>query len=130
MRVYNRKRRQPDFGLEADTADFPLHLRRNSLYTPIASTSSESLQQVRQPEQLFKAKQRSPGSKLYERIHGSGIGAARQDRLQLALGIVEVNAMLTPVLAVVEQFELTLEQRMEGMGYAEMFLPAALTRCN
>jgi hypothetical protein len=43
---------------------------------------------------------------------------------------VEVHPILTPVVAVFQQLKLAPEQRMERMGYAEMFLRTALMRRN
>jgi hypothetical protein len=93
-------------------------------------SSSQSLQQVCQSNQVFVSKEGSSRRKLDERIDSSDIRTARQNRTQLAFGIVEVHAILAPVVAVFQQLKLAPEQRMEWMDYAEMFLRSALTRCN
>jgi len=105
-------------------------MRRYFLYRLAPCFSSEPLQQVRQSDQVFVSKQGSSSGDLNERIDSSGIRAARQNRLELAFSVVEVHAILAPVVAVFHQFELPPEQRMKRMGYAEVFLRAALTRCN
>jgi hypothetical protein len=49
--------------------------------------------------------------------------------LQSIFGIVEIDSVLAPVLAIVHKFELAPEERMEGMDYAEMFLRTVITGC-
>ena len=91
--------------------------------------SPESLQQIRQSDQVLVAKEGSPGGDLYERIDASNIRTTRHNRLQ-ALGVTEEHAILAPGLVTFDQFELATEQGMEGMRYPKMFGPTALMRCN
>ena len=112
------------------TAHLSLQMRRYFLYSPARRPSSESLQQVCQSDQVFVAKKGSSSGKLDERIEPSGICTARQNRTQLAFGVVKVHPILTPVVAVFQQLKLSPEQRMERMGYPEMSLRTALMRCN
>jgi hypothetical protein len=93
-------------------------------------SSSESLQQVCQSHQVFVAKEGSSRRKLDEWIDSSDIRTVRQNRTQLAFGVVEVHAILTPVVAVFQQLKLAPEQWMKRMGYTEMFLRTAFLRCN
>jgi len=105
-------------------------MRRYFLYNLARRSSSQSLQQVCESGQVFVSKEGSSRRNLDERIYSSGIRAARQHRLQLAFCVVKVDPIFAPVLAVIHQFELPPEQRMKRMGYAEVFLRTALTRCN
>jgi hypothetical protein len=93
-------------------------------------SSSESLQQVCQSHQVFVAKEGSSRRKLDERIGSSDIRTARQNRTQLAFGLVEVHAILAPVVTVFQQLKLALEQWMERMGYMDMFLRTGFLQCN
>jgi hypothetical protein len=84
-------------------------MRRYFLYSLARHPSSESLQQVCQPDQVFVAKEGSSSGNLDERIEPSGIRTARQNRTQLAFGVVKVHAILAPVVAVFEQLKLAPE---------------------
>jgi hypothetical protein len=105
-------------------------MRRYLVYSYAGRFSSDPLQQVCQPDQVFVAKEGSSCGNLNEWIDPSDIRAARQNRPQPASIIVEVHAILTPVVAVFQQLKFASEQRMEGMGYTEMFLWTTLLRCN
>jgi hypothetical protein len=105
-------------------------VRRYCLYTSAPPCSSKSLQQIRQSDQVFVAKEGPPGGDLYERVNASDVRTARHNRLQLALGVTEEHAILTPGLVEFDQLELATEQGMEGMRYAKMFTRTALMRCN
>jgi hypothetical protein len=111
-------------------AQFSFHVRRCCLYTPAPPCSSKSLQQIRQPDLVFVAKEGSSGGDLYERVDASDIRAARHNRLQLALGVTEEHAILTPSFVIFDQLEFTAEQGMEGMRYPKMFAHTALMRCS
>jgi hypothetical protein len=50
--------------------------------------------------------------------------------LQPLFGIVEIDSVLAPVLAIVHKFILPPEERVEGMDYAEMFLRTVITGCS
>jgi len=105
-------------------------LRRDFLYTSARRASSQFLQQDSQLDQVLVAKEGSTGGDFDENIDASGIGAARQNRLQLPFGVIEINAVLTPVLAIFDQFELAPGQRMERMRYAEMLFRIVITGCD
>jgi hypothetical protein len=50
--------------------------------------------------------------------------------MQLAGGVAEVHTVLSPVVAIFNQLELTPEQGMERMGYTESFRRTGFMRCN
>ena len=56
--------------------------------------------QICQSDKILVTKKGSPRGDLHERIDTSRIGTARQNRLHLALGVMEVHAILAPVVAV------------------------------
>ena len=111
-------------------AQFSLHVRRYYIYTPALPCSSKSLQQIRQSDQIFVTKEGSPGGDLYERVDASDIRTTRHNRLQVALGVTEEHAILTPGFVIFDQLEFTTEQGMEGMCYPKMFAYTALMRCS
>ena len=85
--------------------------------------------QIRQFEQIVVPEEASAGGDFHERIRSSGIRTVGQNRLQMAFRVVEIDTILAPVLAVLDQLKLAIEQRMERMGYAETPVSTALTRC-
>jgi hypothetical protein len=101
---------------------FTLHMRR--------CLSSKFFYQFRQFDQIGVAEQRPPRRNRDEWIDAAGIRAARQNRLQPLFGIVEIDSVLAPVLAIVHKFILPPEERVEGMDYAEMFLRTVITGCS
>jgi hypothetical protein len=104
-------------------------VRHYSLYTAAPLCSSKSLQQICQSDQVFVAKEGAPGGDLYKRIDASDIRAARHNRLQVAIGITEGHAILTPGFVIFNQLEFLAEQGVEGMRYPKMFARTALMRC-
>jgi hypothetical protein len=48
----------------------------------------------------------------------------------MTFDIVEIDAVLTPVMAILQKFKLAPEQWMKRMGYVEMFLCTVDMRCN
>jgi len=71
--------------------------------------SSKFFYQFRQFDQIGIAEQRPPGRNRDEWIDASGIRTARQNRLQSLFGIVEIDSVLAPVLAIVHKFKLAPE---------------------
>jgi hypothetical protein len=95
--------------LRLRAAQFSLHnAALLSLHSRIPP-SAESLQQIRQSDQVLVAKEGSPGGDLYERVDASDIRTARHDRLQVALRVTEKHAILTPGLVIFDQLELATE---------------------
>jgi len=72
-------------------------------------TSSETLQQLRQFHQILSAKKRSARRDLHKRIDTCRVGAARWNRPHLSFRVEEIHAILAPVVAVLDQFELLTE---------------------
>src|ERR1043166_7079405 len=92
--------------------------------------SSDTLQQLRQLHQIRSAEKRSTRGDLHKRIDTCHIGAARWNRPHLSFRVEEIHAIIAPVVAVFDQFELLPEQWMERMGYTKMFLRTVIMRCS
>jgi hypothetical protein len=93
-----------------------LHKRRNLIY----STSSQLLHQVHQLEQVLIAKETSAAGHGDKGIWGHHRGPACWNRAQTPISVVEVNSILTPVMAIGDQLELLTSQRMVRMRYLEV----------
>ena len=104
-------------------------MRRYYLYTTAPPSSSNSLQQIRQPNQVLVTKEGSPGGDLYERIDPSYIRTTRHKGLQVTFIVTEKHAILTPRLVIIDQLELATGQGMKGMRHPKMFGRSALMRC-
>jgi len=95
-----------------------------------APLSFQATQNFRQFQQILDTKQRPT------RCHGDKRVRRRQTRptcwngSQMAVCRVEIDAVLTPVAAVLNQCEFFLEQRMMRMCYAKTFLRIAAMRCS
>jgi hypothetical protein len=83
----------------------PLHTRRYSLDTRTSPASSNFLHQVGQLQQIFVAEQAAARSQSHKGICCHHCRPARWDRTQAASAVVEVNAILAPVVAVDDQLE-------------------------
>jgi len=90
-------------------AQLYLQSRRYYLYMVLLPTSSETLQQLRQFHQILSAKKRSARRDLHKRIDTCRVGAARWNRPHLSFRVEEIHAILAPVVAVLDQFELLPE---------------------
>jgi hypothetical protein len=103
-----------------------LHKRRNLLY----STSSQLLHQIHQLEQVLVAKQTSAAGHGHKGVWGHRCGPACWNRAQTPVGVVKVNPVLAPVMAIGDQVELLASQRMVRMGYLEVGIGKVAMRCS
>jgi len=100
--------------------------RRSSLYRggviPFTHGSPFALElddQLRQLDQILIAEVGAARSDGHEGILASGICVTGQNRAQPALLVEETNAVFAPIVAVIDQLELTSEPGMKWMGYPE-----------
>jgi len=100
---------------------FPLHMA-----SPLPFKLGYQLCQF---DQILRAEVGATRSDCHEGILSSGIGVTGQNRAQPALLVEEANAIFTPVVAVINQFELAAEPGMEWMGYPETQLCRVSTGC-
>jgi hypothetical protein len=85
-------------------------------------TRSPALQapdQVREAEQIVGAERRSPGTHRDDRLRRHHVRPPRWELPELPLGVVEVDPVLLPHGAVVEELELPAMQRVERVGHPE-----------
>ena len=103
-------------------------MRRNCLYTSLMRIPREAALRGRSPhpleqhhkfEKIRKAKGRPLRTKRHHRIDGIQARARRWHGAQLAVIIVEVDAILPPVVPVRDQLQLAAMQRVERMRYSE-----------
>ena len=73
----------------------------------------------REFEQLRHAQPTAAGGDRQEGIHGNCVRPRRGQRVQPALRVGEPDAVVPPVLAVIDQLELVLVERMVRVGDAE-----------
>jgi hypothetical protein len=75
---------------------------------------------LRQFDQVRHSKKRSPRGYRHERIVPSEVGPIRWQGMQTTIfRVLKPDPILPPVLAVGDEFEYLLVQRMVGMGYSE-----------
>src|SRR3972149_5312981 len=93
---------------------YALHtsLDSGSLF-PWRSWSSKTLDELHQPNQIIDAKPRSAPSDDFEKLRTPNVRPARRYRPQAPAFIVEIHPVSSPVLAVLEDFELSPVPRME-----------------
>jgi hypothetical protein len=82
------------------------------LYGPLVGPSSKLLHQLNQPEQVLAAKEASAVGHCHKRIFHRHRGPTRWKGTQPSRGIVEVDPVFAPVVAVGNQLELLASQRM------------------
>ena len=90
-------------------------MRRYSLYTLCSPDSPELLQQVGQLQQIVVTKQTPTCGQDHEWVYRQHRRPTRWNRAQEAASVVEVDSILSPVVAVGDQLEVLASQRMVWM---------------
>jgi hypothetical protein len=93
-------------------------------------SSSKLLHHVNQLEQVLEAKEASATGHCYKWILRHHRGPTRWNGVQLPCGIVEVDPVLAPVVAIRDQLELPASQGMVRMGYLEIGIGNVTMRCS
>ena len=94
------------------------------------TSSSEPVDQVRYGQQAINGK-RAPASRdHHKRVRRSHIGPPCWQREQLPVPIVQVDPVLTPVLPVSDELEVTPIQRMEPMRHTDTLIPIMQIGCS
>jgi hypothetical protein len=105
-------------------------MRRYYLYTQASPASWDLLHQVGQLQQIFVPEQAPARSQSHKGICCHHCRPARWDRTQAASAVVEVNAILTPVVTVRDQLKSLAPQRMMWMGDFESTVGMVGMRCS
>jgi hypothetical protein len=106
-------------------------MRRNFLYGDRATVSSSKLlHQLHQLQQVHESKEAAAGRHCHKRIFRHHRGPTRRNGVQLPCGIVEVDPILAPVVAIRDQLEPLASQGMVRMGYLEVGIGKVTMRCS
>src|SRR5579863_7510400 len=105
-------------------------MRRYSLYTVDGPESSALLHKIHQLQQIVVAEQTPSCRQYHEWIHRQHCRPARWNRAQNAAAVVEVNSILTPVVAVGDQLETLAPQRMVWMDDLKGTVGTVGMRCS
>src|SRR5919197_4609161 len=119
------------FGQRLSSAYLPLRMRRNFLYEGHpAISSSKLLHQIHQLEQVLEAEEASAAGHCHKWIFRRHRGPTCRNGAQLSRRVVEVDPVLTPVVAIRDQLELLASQGMVRMGYLEVGISKVTMRCS
>jgi hypothetical protein len=103
------------------TALIALHIGR--LFT-------RALEEFRQPHQILEPEVGASRRNRHKRILRRQARPRRWKRGDFSALIVEINAILTPVVAIRHNFKFTPREGVIGMGYSETSLRTASLRCS
>jgi hypothetical protein len=81
------------------------------------------IDQIRKSQQTLDGERAPAAGNDHERISRPHIGPASRQREQLAVLVVEMNPVLTPVLAVSDELEIPARQRMEPVRHPHPAIP-------
>ena len=82
-----------------------LQARRNLLYDVLVASSPKLLHQLSYPEQVFESEKASAISYGHKRISRHHRRPTRRNGAQTPFGIVEIDPVLAPVMAIGDQLE-------------------------
>jgi hypothetical protein len=86
-------------------AFFSLRIRHSLLYDVLAALSPKLLHQLSYPEQVFESEKASPISYGHKRISRHHRRPTCWNGAQTPFGIVEIDPVLAPVMAIGDQLE-------------------------
>ena len=92
--------------------------------------SSKLLHQLDQLDQILIAEKASTAGHRHKRVWRHDRGPAGGNGVQTPLGVVEIDPVLTPVVAVGDQLEPLTFQRVVGMNYLEGRIRKLTMRCS
>src|ERR1041385_3126872 len=105
-------------------------MRRYCLYTRNFPASSCLLHQIGQFQQIVVAEQTPSSGQHHEWICGQHCRPARWNRAQNAVAVMEVDSLLSPVVAVGDQLEALASQRMVWMDNLKGTVGTVGMRCS
>ena len=88
-----------------------------------------TIDQVGEPEEVLHPKRRPAVGHHHKRVLGHHIGPSRGQRTQHAMLITEVDPILTPIAAVVNELEPPAEQRVEAVRHPDKSVPIIAIGC-
>ena len=97
---------------------------------PAAWLPAKPVDQIGQGEQAIGGERAAAIRDHRERIDSPGVGPARQEREQLPVLVAQVDPVLTPVLAVLDELILPAGQRVERVGHPDAPVPIARIGCS
>jgi len=107
-----------------------MNSRRNPLDSRITlRQGAQPADQVSQRQQAIDGERAAAVRDHRERIGGHDIGPPGGQGEQLAVLVVQVDPVLTPVLAVHDELEVPAGQRMEQVGYPDTSVPIIWIGC-
>ena len=92
--------------------------------------TASAVDQLGQRQQVGRGERATARGEDHERIYRRDIGPGRRQGEQHAVLVVQVNPVLTPVLAVHDELVLPPEQRVEPMRHAHASVPVVGTGCS
>lgn len=106
--------------------------RRRTRTRPLllACFGKQALQQRNELAQIVQAKMRSPLPSLDDGIKESPIRPLHGDALQLAVILLDIEPIVSPELAVIDELELAPEMWMERMGDPDELSRELNSRCS
>jgi len=107
-----------------------LRLRHNFPYGAPAPNLSQLFYQFRYLEQVLEAKSTSATGHCHEWIFRHYRCPARWNRAQTTFGIVEIDSIFAPVIAIGDQLKFLPSQRMVWMDYLKVSAGMFIMRCS
>ena len=128
----NRADKEPleKLGQPPMPAYLSLRLWRNFLYGLLVVSSSKLLHQRNQLDQVLVAKKTSAARHRHKWIFRRNRGPARWKGAQPSLGVVKVDPVLAPVVAIRNQLELLASQRMVWVDDLKDSIAMVVMRCS
>ena len=96
----------------------------------MGASSSKLLHQLDQLDQILIAEKTSPAGHRHKRVWRHDRGPARGNGAQTFLGVLEIDPVLTPVVAIRDQLEALTFQRVVRMNYLEGRIRKLTMRCS
>jgi hypothetical protein len=96
----------------------------------MGASSSKLLHQIDQLDQILIAEKASPAGHRHKRVWRHDRGPARGDGTQTPLGVVKIDSVLTPVVAIGDEPEVLTFQRVVGMNDLEGRIRKLAMRCS
>ena len=91
---------------------------------------AEPVNQVRDAQQAASGERAPARRDHYERVRRCRVGPCCRQREQMPVRVMQVDPVLTPVLAVLDELEVPAGQRVERVRHPDTKVPIARTGCS